>query len=124
MNRMEFEALVAEVIDAFPPQVMSELDNVAICVEKDSEDGDKLGEYIGVAQIERDSGYSGVAPDRIVLYQAAIEDECDSAEREVIREEIRRTLWHEIAHHLGWEEDALHEAETRRGWREEEQSEN
>lgn len=116
MKRAAFEQLVCEVIDAFPQEVTHALNNVAICVEDDSPEGDRLGEYIGIAQIHRDSGYSGVAPDRIVLYQAAIEEECESEDPEVIREEIRRTLWHEIAHHFGWEEGDLDEAEARRGW--------
>ena len=115
MQRARFEALVAQATDALPKDVVEKLDNVAICVEADSEEGDRLGEFVGIAQVDR-LDYTGVLPDRIVLYQDAIEDECGCDDPKLIAEEIRRTLWHEIAHHFGWEEDDVHEAEERRGW--------
>ena len=34
-----------------------------------------------------------------------------------IAEEIRRTIWHEIAHHLGWDDDVLEAREAEKGWR-------
>jgi len=101
-------------MDALPQDVVAALDNVVVCVEDDSEDGDKLGEYLGVPRIERLTE-DVLLPDRIVLYQVAIEEECEHDE-ERVAEEIRRTLWHEIAHHLGWDEDTLEEAEQKRGW--------
>lgn len=116
MDTSRFETLVNDAIDALPDEVMEALDNVAICVEDDSEDGDKLGEYIGVPRPERWGDESGMLPDKIVLYREAICDECEG-DPEAIREEIRRTLWHEIAHHLGWDDDVLEDVETKKGWR-------
>ncbi|MBI4599205.1 metallopeptidase family protein [Candidatus Uhrbacteria bacterium] len=116
MTSEVFEKLVAEAIDALPERVVEALDNVAVCIEDDSEDGECLGEYVGISQIERDDGYSGVLPDQVILYQDAIEDECED-DPDRIREEIGRTLWHEIAHHFGWEDDAVYHMEEKKGWR-------
>lgn len=115
MTHEEFERLVVAAIDALPDDVANELDNVAFCVEDDCED-DLLGEYIGIPRTERSGDDSGSLPDKIVLYRLAIVDECDGNAAD-IAEEIRRTLWHEIAHHLGWDDDVLHEIETKKGWR-------
>lgn len=116
MDQSEFEMLVHQALDALPDDVVAQLDNVAFCVEDDSEDGDKLGEYIGVPRPERWGDESGVLPDKIVLYRLAICDDCGDDPAE-IAEEIRRTLWHEIAHHLGWDDDVLEARETEKGWR-------
>lgn len=115
MDAKTFETLVNEALDALPDEVIFALDNVAVCVEDDCEDGDKLGEYIGIPRPER-FDESGVLPDKIVLYRLPIVDECDGDHGE-IAEEIRRTLWHEIAHHLGWDDDVLESVETEKGWR-------
>jgi len=116
MTSDQFEQLVEKALNRLPQNVVEALDNVAILIEEDSDDGDKLGEYIGVPRVERSDFDIAPLPDRIVLYQRAIEDECDG-DPEAIAQEIERTIWHEIAHHLGWDEDALEAAEARRGWR-------
>lgn len=126
MTHDEFEKLVVAAIDALPDEVADALDNVAFCVEdrpsprlrtiNDSEDGELLGEYVGIPRTERFGDDSGSLPDKIVFYRLAIVDECDG-DRAEIAEEIRRTLWHEIAHHLGWDDDVLHAIETKKGWR-------
>jgi len=115
MSPDRFEQLVERSLDELPDRVIEALDNVAICIEATSEDGDKLGEYVGVPRVERSDMDIALLPDRIILYQTAIEEECGD-DAQTIEEEIRRTIWHEIAHHLGWDEDALEEAEARRGW--------
>jgi predicted Zn-dependent protease with MMP-like domain len=112
----QFEQLVNAALDELPDEVINVLDNVAICVEDDSDDGDKLGEYVGVSRIERLGDDTGLLPDKIVLYRQAICDECDGDEA-TIAKEIRRTLWHEIAHHLGWDDDVLETVENQKGWR-------
>ena len=51
-------------------------------------------------------------PDRITLFQEAIEAKCRSDEE--IAEEIKRVLCHEIAHHFGIDEDILGRIEENR----------
>jgi predicted Zn-dependent protease with MMP-like domain len=116
MNRRTFKSLVTAAINALPDDVVAQLDNVAFCVEDDSESGELLGEYIGVPRSERWGDDSGQLPDKIVLYRQAVVDEC-GGDHDAIAEEIRRTLWHEIAHHLGWDDDVLEAKEAEKGWR-------
>ena len=105
-----FERLVASAVDALPPDVLAVLENVAVMVQEwpsrdqlgYAEDGDRyglLGLYEGVPQIDRE-GYNMALPDRITLFQRPLEAVCDS--REELAEEVRVTVVHEIAHHLGW----------------------
>ncbi|TAK04289.1 metallopeptidase family protein [Patescibacteria group bacterium] len=118
MTREEFERLAGEAFDLLPEHVIAELDNVAIVIEDESPDGDRLGEYIGVPQVERSDMDVAPLPDKVVLFMEDILDECGDAHEEV-REEIRRTLWHEIAHHFGWEDEDIEASEVKKGWREE-----
>jgi predicted Zn-dependent protease with MMP-like domain len=69
-----------------------------------------LGIYEGVSLLERSSDYWGALPDRIIVFrQPHLELGLEGEELEA---EIRRTVLHEIAHHLGIEDDRLHEL----GW--------
>ncbi|MDO8630870.1 MAG: metallopeptidase family protein [Phycisphaerales bacterium] len=113
----EFLAALEGAIAALPNDVIRVLDNVAFVAE-DGEDDGPLGEYFGIPLVDRTGDPTGMLPDKIVLYHRAIENEC-GGDAEAMREEIRRTLWHEIGHHVGWDDDALEHAEIARGWREE-----
>jgi predicted Zn-dependent protease with MMP-like domain len=69
-----------------------------------------LGIYEGVSLLERSSDYWGVLPDRIIVFRKPHLEL--GLEGEELEAEIRRTVLHEIAHHLGIEDDRLHEL----GW--------
>ncbi|MFQ5877568.1 MAG: metallopeptidase family protein [Acidobacteriota bacterium] len=115
MNRARFERLVREALDALPDNLRARLDNVAVVVEDRpsrrqarilGEGGDRvLGLYEGEPLTERDARYSLAFPDRITIFQANVEAACRT-EAEV-REEVRKTVLHEIAHHFGIEDDRL-----------------
>jgi predicted Zn-dependent protease with MMP-like domain len=94
-----FEALVAEAIDDLPEYVRQRLENVAIVVDPDG--SELLGLYEGVNRVDRASGYHLVAPDRITLFWKPILDEVGSSDPDAIREEVRKTIIHEVAHHFG-----------------------
>ncbi len=115
MSPDAFLAEVERAVNELPPDVLSALDNVAFCAEPGTDDG-PLGEYFGTPRVDRIGDPTGMLPDKIAIYQRAIENECGD-DPEAIREEIRRTLWHEIGHHLGWDDDALEHEEISRGWR-------
>ena len=105
-----FAELVGAALDELPDPLWAQLDNVAVVVEdRNADEPDLLGLYEGVPQTER-WGYAGVLPDKISVYRLAL-CEMVADERELI-EEIKITVVHEIAHHLGIDEDALHEL----GW--------
>ena len=106
----EFEGLVADALDSLPPELVARFSNVVVVVEDENEDEpDLLGLYEGVALTEREH-YSGALPDRISLYRIPL---CLLAEDlDHLVEEIAVTVVHEFGHHVGIDDDRLHEL----GW--------
>lgn len=118
MEARRFERLVREVYEELPTAIHEQLDNVEIIVlprptrQQRREAGLRggqtlLGYYRGVPLTERGSHYQLTLPDQIFVY--AEPHTRRSPEPAALRENIRRTLLHEIAHYFGIEEDRLHE---------------
>ena len=114
MERSRFEQLVAEAIDSLPDEVRHRLDNVAVTVEDYPSARDArrfahgrllLGLYQGQPLTRRDSRYALAFPDKITIYQGNIEALCGSDDE--IRDQVRRTVLHEIAHHFGIDDRRL-----------------
>ncbi|MCU1603028.1 MAG: hypothetical protein JWO22_3737 [Frankiales bacterium] len=104
----EFEELVADALDGLPDGFG--FNNVVVVVEDEREgDPDTLGLYEGVPLTER-SHYSGALPDRISLYRIPLCLHAQDADDLV--HEIAVTVMHEFGHHVGLEEDRLHQL----GW--------
>ncbi|HEX6970069.1 MAG TPA: metallopeptidase family protein [Micromonosporaceae bacterium] len=112
MSRERFEQLVAEALDEVPEELLALMDNVVVLVEDDppADDPGLLGLYEGHALTERGWDYSGVLPDRILIFRNPILQICDS-EDDVV-EEVAITVVHEIAHHFGIDDERLHDL----GW--------
>jgi predicted Zn-dependent protease with MMP-like domain len=110
VSPQEFEGLVADALDTLPEKLARHFDNVVVVVEDENEeDPEILGLYDGVALTER-VNYSGALPDRISLYRIPL---CLMAEDlDHLVEEIAVTVVHEFAHHVGIDDDRLHEL----GW--------
>lgn len=99
------------MIEGLPEWVLDEVDNLVVVVEDEpgEEEGDLLGIYEGVSLAERED-YWGALPDRIVIfYRPHLELGLSEDE---LREEIRKTVLHELAHHLGIDDERL----TELGW--------
>jgi len=116
MNRAQFAHAVDDSLADLPDWVHEQVDNLIVVVEDDptpeqDPTGDGiLGIYDGVSLAERGVDYFGQAPDRIVIfYRPHLGLGLDEAE---LREEVRRTVLHEIAHHLGIDDERLHDL----GW--------
>lgn len=109
-ERRRFEDLVADALDALPEEFRSRLENVEVVVEDAPGRAGLLGLYQGVPQTKRGGGYFGVLPDKITIYRLPIESRARSEEH--LADEVRRTVWHEIAHHFGISDERLHEL----GW--------
>lgn len=120
----QFEDLVGEALDDLPPFFQAQLDNIVILVEKWPSrqtlremavpPGETLlGLYHGIPLTERTHAYNLVTPDTITLFQGPIEEAArewtEGAFVERVREEVRHTIIHEIAHHFGISDDRLHE---------------
>ena len=123
MTRERFRELVAEAIDTIPRRFAQEVKNLAIVVEDEPSaalleememgpDDALFGLYQGTPLPERHWDYGNTLPDRITLFQAVIEDECDGDE-DCIVGEIGDTLIHELGHYFGMSEDEIMEIEER-----------
>jgi predicted Zn-dependent protease with MMP-like domain len=109
---VEFEEHVRAALDSLPPELQRAMSNVEIVVEEENdEEPDLYGLYLGIPLTERGEGYAGVLPDKIAIYRIPLEEEFGD-DPEVLEEEIRITVVHEIAHHFGIDEDRLAEL----GW--------
>jgi predicted Zn-dependent protease with MMP-like domain len=104
---MSFEEEVAKALDELPPELAKGLRNVAVLIEdeKPSEPG-LLGLYQGVPLPERRSG-DPIRPDTITIYREPLERLFPEPDR--LREQIRTTVLHELAHYFGIGEDRLDE---------------
>ena len=122
MDKKEFEKLVNEGVKAIPKKFLEKLDNVDIIIEDEptifqlrklrARQGlIVFGLYEGVPQTKRGS-YGQVLPDKITIFQKSIEKVARS-EKE-IREIVKNTIWHEIAHHFGMDEKRIREAERKK----------
>jgi len=123
VTQEKFGEIVAEGIDAIPEKFLRKLSNVAVVIENNptSEQRKKLklrhnwtlfGLYEGIPQSARLGNYTGVLPDKITIFQKPIEDEAESEEE--VKEIVKNTVWHEIAHHFGMDESAVRKAEEKR----------
>lgn len=110
ISDQEFDALVTRAMDELPQEYITQLDNVAIVYADDPTDEQVrrmkidnnhllLGLYEGIPRTERGLGYNMVLPDKITLFINPIL--AVSPTKEALFEQIKRTLWHEIAHHYG-----------------------
>jgi predicted Zn-dependent protease with MMP-like domain len=112
-----FERLVAEALDALPPDAQRLLANVAIVIEDwptpeqawegtGEEDGWLYGLYEGTPIVEY-AADSVPFPNKITLFRAPLEE--DFPHPGELADEVRRTVLHELAHHLGFDHDRLTE---------------
>jgi predicted Zn-dependent protease with MMP-like domain len=118
VSRKRFEALVAEALRGIPPDLRTALDNIEVVVEdwpteeqladvSLGPDDVLFGLYQGTPLPARSPLLPYTLPDIITIFQGPVEEECDTEDE--MREEIRRTVVHEIAHYFGFDEERLAE---------------
>jgi len=78
---------VQEALDALPPEFADQMGEVAVVVEERHPDG-LMGIYDPVGGLQR-----------IVIFREA----------NPTAEEVRRTVWHEVGHFFGMDENRLHD---------------
>ncbi|HDQ72182.1 MAG TPA: metallopeptidase family protein [Chloroflexi bacterium] len=116
VKRQDFERLVVEAMAALPAEFREKLNNVDIVVEDRPNQATMraagvrhpaqlLGLYQGIPQTQRTHRYGLVLPDKISLYQIAIERQGQTPQR--IRALVYHVLYHEIAHHFGLDDSQL-----------------
>jgi predicted Zn-dependent protease with MMP-like domain len=118
----EFDRLITRAMDELPQKYILGLENVAI-VQADEPTPEQiqkmkldhnhllLGLYEGIPLTHRGNGYTFVLPDKITLFKKQIIAAVHSEEQ--LFEQIKRTLWHEIAHYYGLDHKRIDELQNR-----------
>jgi predicted Zn-dependent protease with MMP-like domain len=112
-----FEQLVERALDGIPDPFRAALEEVAIVIEDDATD-----EQLDIAGLSRDDALYGLYegtprtawgadlvpfPNKISLFKIPLEE--DFPDPDELAEEVRVTVIHELAHHLGIDDDRLEE---------------
>ena len=116
MLRRDFEKVIDDALDELPDWALARIENLRVVVEEwpseeqDPDDEGLLGLYDGIALPERGLDYVDVMPDTVWIFRAPHLQL--GLEGDELREEIRRTVLHELAHYFGLGDDYLDEI----GW--------
>ena len=116
----EFDKLISEAMDKLPQKYIEGLNNVLITYEDEPTPSQReelklhcnqtlFGLYQGIPRTQRNSAYNLVLPDRITLFKHPMLRV--SHDMAALKEQIKHTLWHEIAHHYGLDHDRIHALE-------------
>lgn len=116
-RHVAFEALVERALDGLPPMALGLLEQVAIVIDDEpspsqrrenglAPDDALYGLYEGTPLVEY--GADQVAfPNKISLFRLALEE--DFADPDELAAEVRRTVLHELGHHLGIPDERMHD---------------
>ncbi|NOX63984.1 MAG: metallopeptidase family protein [Chloroflexi bacterium] len=116
MTLEEFEQLVAEALETLPPEIVEKMENVAVTVayaptpaQREAVNldphGSLYGLYEGIPLTQRTTHYGLVPPDRITIFMYPMVRIHRTPE--AIKDQVRRTVLHEIGHHFGMGEEQL-----------------
>jgi len=119
----EFEKLVEQAVQELPEKIRQKMENVAIVVEdRPSPEqlrkvgvrygGILLGLYEGIPQVKWGRGFGGNLPDKITIFKESVKKFVSSPEE--IKELVKNIVWHEVAHHFGFDEKEVRELERKR----------
>jgi predicted Zn-dependent protease with MMP-like domain len=98
-NEEDFRALVRSALDELPLEFHRALEHVAIVVGSEGRKHHAYGLYHGPTV-----AHDGFA--RIVIFQDTMVRDFGH-DLELLRAQVVRTVRHELAHHLGWDEDGV-----------------
>jgi predicted Zn-dependent protease with MMP-like domain len=120
VSRQEFEQMIVDALAAIPARFRDRLDNLAFTLEdrptpeqrrefRMGPDDYLLGLYQGVPNTLRGADYGNVLPDKIIIYQEPLSRLCPDLG--TLRQEIRKTVWHEVGHYFGLDDVQLRRLE-------------
>ena len=117
MDKNELKKEVAHVLDKLPRQFRKQLRNVEVVIEEkpgeklfleaglDPEQDTLYGLYQGIPLPDRSSLYPPILPDKITIFSEPLLR--DFPDPDELREQIRTTVLHEIAHYFGFDDDEI-----------------
>jgi predicted Zn-dependent protease with MMP-like domain len=111
----QFQELIDKALTQLPGEHVTAIKNIAILYEDVPTDAQRqtlalrndqtlLGLYEGVPLTSRQGG-THIYPDRITLFKGPMQWQSNTLED--LLEEIKHTLWHEIAHYYGLNHDQI-----------------
>lgn len=121
VSEEQFNTAVSEGIDTIPPLYQKHLQNVAFIVEDEPTQEQRIqlhlypnetlfGLYEGVPLPQRNGG-TKLLPDKITLFKNPMLAVCrDFGE---LKQLVRHTVWHEVAHYYGLDHKRIHELENK-----------
>lgn len=115
----QFDAIISDALDTLPKTHMDAVQNVAIVYADDPtpeqreelelhHDQTLFGLYEGVPLAAR-QGMNSFGPDKITIFKGPMMMASNSLED--LKEHVRHTLWHELAHYFGLNHAQIHELE-------------
>jgi predicted Zn-dependent protease with MMP-like domain len=93
----DFEELVRDALDDLPELLRNALEHVAVVI---SDDGRRRGLY---GLYHGDGAHRDDVADRIVIYRDTLRRDFGH-EPDLLRDQVIRTVRHELAHHVGFDE--------------------
>ena len=103
----DFQRLIQDTLDSLPPDLREQISNVEVVVEDEPPPEQRLfGLYQGVPLTRRGSNYSGALPDKITIYRRPLE-RLYGHNPELLSQQIRHVVLHEVAHHFGISDQRL-----------------
>ena len=118
-----FDALITKAMDELPQDYITGLDNVAILYADEPDEYQRenahlhdhdilLGLYEGIPLTKRGTNYTFVLPDKITLFKYPILSVVNNEDE--LFQQIKRTLWHEIARFYGLDHANIHALENQK----------
>ncbi len=118
----QFRQIVADAIDAIPEKYGKHIDNVAFIVEDQptavqrkklrlQHNQSLFGLYEGIPLVQRGANYNLVLPDKITIFRIPILWHCETLNQ--VRDVVKNTIWHEVAHYYGLDHDKIEDIEDK-----------
>ncbi|HSW36920.1 MAG TPA: metallopeptidase family protein [Candidatus Saccharimonadales bacterium] len=115
----EFQQLINQALEELPGEHVKNIKNVAILYEEEPtpaqrqklalrDDQTLFGLYEGVPLSAR-QGQTRIFPDKITIFKGPTERVSNSTAE--LKEHIKHTIWHEIAHYYGLDHSQIRELE-------------
>ena len=115
----QFQDLINQALEELPGEHVKNIDNVAILYEDmptEQQIADAglhqnqtlLGLYEGVPLTKR-QGMTRTLPDKITLFKQPLQWHANTLDE--LKEEIKHTVWHEVAHYYGLDHDKIRDLE-------------
>jgi len=118
----QFDQMISKAMDSLPKTHMGAIKNVAIVYEDEPSEDQRValklqcnqtlfGLYEGVPLTQRQGAIHNYPPDKITIFKKPMLEYVYTMEE--LEEQIRHTLWHEVAHYFGLNHEQIHRLERR-----------